>query len=183
MLVRPTALTGVLVVEPEVFGDERGFILESFNATRFAKHGLPTSFPQDNHSHSKAGVLRGLHFQRTRPQGKLVTVMRGRVFDVAVDVRRGSPTFGKWVSETLSEDAPQYFYIPPGFAHGFCVLSDVADVVYKCTEVYDASDDRGVLWNDPGLAIPWPIKEPTLSAKDRSYPRLTADRDDLPSFG
>jgi len=177
-----TSLPGVLLVEPRVFGDERGFFLESFNAERFGAHGLPTEFRQDNHSRSRGGVLRGLHYQLQRPQGKLVTAIRGEVFDVAVDIRRGSPHFGQWVGVTLSGDRPQYLWIPPGFAHGFCVLSDVADFVYKCTDVYVADDDRGVLWSDPAIGITWPLASPALSEKDTRYRTLDLSRSDLPEF-
>ena len=182
MKVIPTGLPGVLVIEPRVFHDSRGFFLESFNAERFAAHGLPTECPQDNHSRSFGRVVRGLHFQSRRPQGKLVSVVRGRVFDVAVDVRRGSPSFGAWFGTTLSDEAPRYLWIPPGFAHGFCVLSDVADFVYKCTDVYVADDDRGVLWNDPAIGIKWPVENPVISAKDERLAPLTADRTDLPAY-
>jgi dTDP-4-dehydrorhamnose 3,5-epimerase len=182
MKLIPTPLPGVVLVEPRVFGDERGFFYESFNAPRFAEHGLPTEWKQDNHSRSRGGVLRGLHYQLHRPQGKLVTCVRGEVFDVAVDIRRGSPTFGHWTSVVLSGDKPQYLWIPPGFAHGFCVLSDVADFVYKCTDVYQADDDRGVLWSDPAIGIDWPIAEPALSPKDMQYLPLDPTRPDLPDY-
>jgi len=180
--VSATSLPGVLIVEPQVFGDDRGFFLESFNSVRFAEHGLPTHFEQDNHSRSRQNVLRGLHYQLLKPQGKLVTVVRGEVFDVAVDIRRGSPTFGRWFGTVLREDEHRYVYIPPGFAHGFCVLSDSADFVYKCTSVYDTDDDRGVLWSDPEIGIEWPVTEPQLSSKDCLYLSLNAERDDLPSY-
>ena len=182
MKILETALPGVLVIEPRVFRDDRGFFLESFNADRFAQHALPTVFRQDNHSHSMKGVLRGLHYQLRRPQGKLVSVIRGRVFDVAVDIRRGSPTFGKWYGTVLTEEDPRYLWIPPGFAHGFCTLSDVADFVYKCTEVYVGEDDRGVLWSDPATGIQWPISNPVLSEKDQRMPTLSAMRTDLPEY-
>ncbi len=182
MNVTSTALPGVLIVKPTVFRDARGFFLESFNASRFAEHGLPSTFVQDNWSRSARGVLRGLHYQLCQPQGKLVTVTRGQIFDVSVDIRRGSPTFGRWVGVTLSEDRPQCVYIPPGFAHGFCTLSDIADVVYKCTELYAAHDDRGVLWSDPGIGIEWPLPNPILSAKDQSHAPLDEARADLPEY-
>ena len=177
-----TSLPGVLLVEPRVFGDERGFFYESYNVERFAAHGLPTEWKQDNHSRSRRGVLRGLHYQLRRPQGKLVTCTRGEVWDVAVDIRRGSPHFGRWVGVHLSGDRPQYLWIPPGFAHGFCVLSEVADFLYKCTDVYQADDDRGVLWSDPSLGIEWPVADPALSPKDTLYLTLDAARDDLPEY-
>ena len=182
MKVTETELPGVLVIEPRVFADDRGFFLESYNEERFAAAGLPTHFRQDNHSRSRRGVLRGLHYQLDRPQGKLVTCLRGEVFDVAVDIRRGSPTFGRWTSRVLNGDRPEYFWIPPGFAHGFCALSDVADFVYKCTDVFVAADDRGVLWNDPAIGIRWPLESPLLSPKDERYAPLDPDRPDLPLY-
>ena len=182
MKVHETPLPGVLLIEPRVFRDERGFFLESYNEVRFREHGLPTEFRQDNHSRSARNVLRGLHYQLDNPQGKLVTAVRGEIFDVAVDIRTGSPTFGKWFGARLHEDAPRYLWIPPGFAHGFCVLSDVADVVYKCTNVYHQSDDHGVLWSDPTIAIDWPVTDPIVSAKDHTYATLLAERGDLPAF-
>ena len=180
MRVLQTPIPGLLVVEPRVFGDERGFFLETFNAERFAEHGLPTTFVQDNHSRSARGVLRGLHYQRRNPQGKLVSVVRGEVWDVAVDIRDGSPTFGKWFGMSLSESRRQLLWIPPGFAHGFCVLSESADFLYKCTALYDAADDRGIRWDDPAIGIDWPIADPTLSAKDRALPTLAEAMDALP---
>ena len=182
MKVIETPLAGVLRIEPRVFEDSRGFFLESFNAERFAAAGLPDSFRQDNHSRSRRGVLRGLHYQLQRPQGKLVGVIRGEVFDVAVDVRTGSPTFGQWYGTTLHEDDPAFLWIPPGFAHGFCTLSDVADLVYKCTDVYVPSDDRGILWSDPTINVNWPVQRPLLSDKDQRLPPLTDPAADLPSF-
>ena len=182
MKVTETTLPGVVIVEPRVFRDARGFFLESFNAERFGAHGLPTEFRQDNHSRSVKGVLRGLHYQLRRPQGKLVSVVRGRVFDVAVDIRRRSPTFGKWLGAVLSEEEPRALWIPPGFAHGFCTLSDVADFVYKCTEVYVAEDDRGILWSDPSIGIEWPVSDPLLSDKDRSLPTLSSPEAELPDL-
>ena len=181
MKIEEAPLPGVLVIEPEVHADERGFFLESFNEARFAEHGLPTSFRQDNHSRSTKGVLRGLHYQRHRPQGKLVSVIRGAVFDVAVDVREGSRTFGEWHGVTLLGDKPCYLWIPPGFAHGLCVLSEVADVVYKCTQLYAPEDEAGILWNDPAIGIKWPISTPLLSSKDQSYAPFLLKRAGLPS--
>ncbi|GAC1683625.1 MAG: dTDP-4-dehydrorhamnose 3,5-epimerase [Gemmatimonadaceae bacterium] len=180
MKIVHTPLPGVLVIEPAIYRDARGFFLESFHDDRFAKHGLPVRFRQDNHSRSTRGVLRGLHYQIRHPQGKLVTAVSGEVFDVAVDVRRGSPTFGRWTGVTLSGDNPRYVWVPPGFAHGFCVLSDVADFVYKCTDVYTPGDEAGVLWNDPAVGIEWPIPHPILSDKDSTYAPLTPTRTDLP---
>jgi dTDP-4-dehydrorhamnose 3,5-epimerase len=180
--VTATTLPGVLVIEPRVFRDERGFFLELFNEGTFIKHGLPVGFRQDNHSRSARGVLRGLHFQAAYPQGKLVTVAHGRIFDVAVDIRVGSPAFGQWTGVMLDADEPRLVWIPPGFAHGFAVLSDSADVIYKCTEVYRLEDEHGVAWNDPGIAIEWPLESPVLSARDRSLPSLSATRGDLPDY-
>ena len=185
MKVNRTELPGVLVLEPKVFWDERGFIYEAFNANVFAAHdteGLPTSFVQDNHSRSTERVLRGLHYQLRRPQGKLVTCVRGTVFDVAVDIRVGSPTFGRWVGVTLNGDVPRYVWIPGGFAHGFCALSPVADVLYKCTALYAADDEHGVLWSDDTLDIPWPVSAPITSPRDQRYPKLDPSRTDLPRY-
>jgi dTDP-4-dehydrorhamnose 3,5-epimerase len=178
-----TDLPEVLVIEPRVFRDDRGFFVESFHDERFTQAGLPARFRQDNHSRSVRNVLRGLHYQLEHPQGKLVTCMQGVVFDVAVDVRVGSPTFGRWTGITLSGDEPRFVWIPAGFAHGFCALSDVADVTYKCTTVYQADDDRGVLWNDPAIGIQWPVSEPLLSPKDRRNAPLDRGRGDLPRYG
>ncbi|ABG06027.1 dTDP-4-dehydrorhamnose 3,5-epimerase [Rubrobacter xylanophilus DSM 9941] len=172
MRVLRTELPGVLVVEPQVFGDERGFFMESFNGRRYREAGLPERFVQDNLSLSRRGVLRGLHFQHPRGQGKLVSVLRGEVFDVAVDVRRGSPTFGRWVGLSLSEENRRQLYIPPGFAHGFVVLSEAALFFYKCTEYYAPECERTVLWSDPEIGIGWPVEEPVLSEKDRKAPAL-----------
>lgn len=173
MTVRETALPGVLVVEPRVFGDARGFFLERYHAERYAEAGIPAAFVQDNHSRSVRGTLRGLHFQRSHPQGKLVEAVRGRIWDVAVDVRPGSPTFGQWEGVTLTEDSHRQLWVPPGFAHGFCVLSAEADVLYKCTDVYRPDDEGGVRWDDPDLGIEWPLDAaPLLSAKDRALPLL-----------
>lgn len=173
MTVRETSLPGVLVVEPRVFGDARGFFVERYQAGRYAEAGIPATFVQDNHSRSTRGTLRGLHFQRCHPQGKLVEAIRGRIWDIAVDVRPGSPTFGQWEGVTLTEDSHRQLWVPPGFAHGFCVLSDEADVLYKCTDVYRPDDEGGVRWDDPDLGIEWPLDEaPLLSVKDRSLPSL-----------
>ena len=180
MRIEQTSLPGVLIVEPRIFSDDRGFFLEAFNEERFAQHGLPGHFCQDNHSRSYRGVLRGLHYQLHHPQGKLVTVIQGRVFDVAVDIRRGSSTFGQWHGVTLSGEQPRYLWIPPGFAHGFCALSEVADIVYKCTAPYMPGDEGGILWNDPVLGIDWPLTKPLLSPKDQHYMPLDSGRSDLP---
>jgi dTDP-4-dehydrorhamnose 3,5-epimerase len=180
--VRKTELPGVLLITPAVFRDDRGFFLESFNEAVFASVGIDVHFVQENHSRSAKGVLRGLHYQLHHPQGKLVRVVRGRIFDVAADIRRGSPTFGKWVGVTLDDQELSSLWIPPGFAHGFCALSDGADVAYKCTDFYAPSDERGVAWNDPLLGIDWPLENPIVSAKDQKYPPLRKDSADLPVF-
>lgn len=165
-----TGLPGVLLIEPDVFRDARGFFLETFHARKYREGGIPYDFVQDNHSRSQRGTLRGLHAQLRRPQGKLVRAVKGEIFDVAVDIRKGSPTFGKWVGATLSEENFRQLFIPPGFAHGFCVLSEIAEVEYKCTDFYDKADEIGVLWSSAG--IDWPVKEPLLSPKDAALPRL-----------
>lgn len=163
----PTELPEVVVVEPKVFGDSRGFFMEVFHAARFAEAGLPTEWKQDNISRSQKNVLRGLHFQLTQPQGKLVRCLRGAIYDVAVDVRRSSPTFGKWVGVELSEENRRALYVPVGFAHGFCVLSDLADVEYKCTDLYAPQHERSLIWNDPTVGVKWPLTgEAQLSQKD-----------------
>jgi dTDP-4-dehydrorhamnose 3,5-epimerase len=175
-----TGLTGVLIVERTSWEDERGFLVETFDAARYAAAGIAGPFVLDLHTRSKRGTLRGLHFQAPHPQGKLVEVVRGEVFDVAVDVRRSSPNFGRWVSVTLSELNHRQLWVPPGFAHGFCVVSDFADVLYKLDAPFVAASARHVAWNDRALAIPWPIVAPLLSAKDRDAPSLAEQRD-LPS--
>jgi dTDP-4-dehydrorhamnose 3,5-epimerase len=173
MKVIHTKLKGCVIIEPQVFGDERGFFLETFQAARYEQEaGIDLPFVQDNHSRSTRGVLRGLHFQKTKPQGKLVRVVSGEVYDVALDIRKGSPTFGEWEGVILSENNKKQFWVPPGFAHGFVVLSDTADFEYKCTDYYDPSDEGSILWSDPDLDIPWPIANPVLSAKDESAKRL-----------
>ena len=173
MNVVKTKLHDCVIIEPKVFGDERGFFLETFQSERYAElAGITLPFVQDNHSRSSKAVLRGLHYQKTKPQGKLVRVVRGEVYDVAVDIRQGSSTFGQWEGVILSEENKRQFWVPPGFAHGFLVLSDTDDFEYKCTEYYDASDEGSVLWNDPNLDIPWPIVTPILSDKDASADRL-----------
>ncbi|MDD2223589.1 MAG: dTDP-4-dehydrorhamnose 3,5-epimerase [Pseudomonas sp.] len=172
MQIKQTALPGVLIIQPKVFGDSRGFFLETFQAERYKSIGIEQSFVQDNHSRSQKGVLRGLHVQKTRPQGKLVSVSRGAVYDVAVDIDPNSATFGQFVGLELNDENHLQLWIPPGYAHGFCVLSDVADFQYKCTELYDPTDESGVIWNDVDINIPWPIKTPLLSAKDQLLPSL-----------
>ena len=173
MNVIKTKLQGCVVIEPTVFGDDRGFFLETFQAERYADlAGITSPFVQDNHSRSARGVLRGLHFQKNKPQGKLIRVVKGEVYDVAVDIRQGSPTFGQWEGIILSEENKTQLWVPPGFAHGFVVLSDTADFEYKCTDYYDPSDEGSILWNDPELNIPWPIDNPKLSEKDANAKKL-----------
>lgn len=166
MKVEQTHIPGVVVLTPDVYGDHRGFFMETFNARTFKDAGLPTEFVQDNHSRSAKGVLRGLHFQYPQWQGKLVRVLSGAIFDVAVDVRKDSPHFGQWIGVTLDSDTKQQLYVPPGFAHGFCVLSDIADVSYKCTTLYKPEDEISLRYDDPDVGIQWPIDNPALSEKD-----------------
>ena len=166
MQFTPTELPGVVLIEAKAFEDDRGYFMETFHRPKFAAAGIDVEFVQDNHSYSRHGVLRGLHYQILQPQGKLVRVVRGSVFDVSVDARRSSPTFGRWVGYELSDSNRRQLYIPPGFAHGFCVTSDVAEVVYKCTDVYLPKAERTVVWNDPAIGIRWPIANPVVSAKD-----------------
>jgi dTDP-4-dehydrorhamnose 3,5-epimerase len=173
MNVIETELPGVLIIEPKSFGDDRGFFLETFQDERYREQaGISLPFVQDNHSRSRRGVLRGLHLQREHAQGKLIRVARGQIFDVAADIDPASPTFGRWVGATLSDDKHRQMWVPPGYAHGFVVLSDVADVEYKCTEYYFPQSEIGVVWNDPDLAIAWPCEAPILSERDRRLPRL-----------
>ena len=167
-----TSLPGVILIEPIVFGDDRGFFMETYHVDKFRAGGIPDVFVQDNHSSSARGVLRGLHYQEPNPQGKLVRCTRGVLFDVAVDIRRGSPSFARWFGAELSADNRRMLWIPPGFAHGFCAISDMADLVYKCSALYDAAADRGIAWNDPEIGIRWPIESPLLSPKDAAAPRL-----------
>ena len=170
----PTAIPEVLLLEPKVFGDERGFFFESYNRRTLAELGVNADFVQDNHSRSTKGVLRGLHYQRHHPQGKLVRVIAGEVFDVAVDLRRSSPSYGQWVSSTLSAENKRMMWIPPGFAHGFLTLSESAEFLYKTTDYWHPDDERCLIWNDPDLAIAWPLAgEPQLAAKDRAGLKLT----------
>ena len=173
MKVIETKLKDCVIIEPKVFGDERGFFLETFQAERYAAQaGIILPFVQDNHSRSSRGVLRGLHFQIKKPQGKLVRVVKGKVYDVAVDIREGSTTFGQWEAVILSEENKIQFWVPPGVAHGFVVLSETADFEYKCTDYYDPSDEGSILWNDPDLNIPWLIDDPNLSDKDANAEKL-----------
>ena len=182
MKVLPTELPGVVIVEPVVHRDSRGFFLETYNERRYREAGIAATFVQDNHSRSAQGTVRGLHFQLRRMQGKLVRAVAGAMFDVAVDVRRGSPTFGRWVGAELSAENFRQIYIPPGFAHGFCVVSPVAQVEYKCTDVYDPASEVGIAWDDQALAIPWPVKAPVLSPRDSRHPTLAEVAHLLPAW-
>ena len=170
MKIQTTNLEGVLIIEPVVHGDDRGFFLESYHSDRYREAGITQIFVQDNHSRSKFGVLRGLHAQRSHPQGKLIRVVRGSVFDVAVDIDPNSNTFQQWVGIDLTEENKKQIWIPPGYAHGFVVTSDFADFEYKCTENYRPEDEYGVRWDDPSVAIPWPVERPLLSDKDLALP-------------
>ncbi len=179
MNVLETRLPGVLIIEPDVFGDARGFFMETWSRERYREARLPAGFVQDNLSRSARGVLRGLHFQNPHPQGKLISVLEGEVFDVAVDVRAGSPTFGEWVGEVLSSANRRQLYVPEGFAHGFVVIGDTALFSYKCTEYYHPETERSILWNDPEIGIEWPIGDPILSDKDSRAPRLAGIPGDM----
>jgi dTDP-4-dehydrorhamnose 3,5-epimerase len=180
--VVPTEIPGVLIVEPDVYRDTRGCFLETYHAGRYRDAGIAETFVQDNQSQSVSGTIRGLHLQNRRQQAKLIRVIEGEIYDVAVDVRRGSPTFARWVGATLSADDFRQVYIPRGFAHGFCVVSSVAQVEYKCTDFYDPASEIGIAWNDPVLAIPWPAREPILSDRDRRYGTLAEMMDSLPIY-
>ncbi|GAA0724061.1 dTDP-4-dehydrorhamnose 3,5-epimerase [Dokdonella soli] len=183
MKIVKTELPGCIVIEPAVHGDSRGFFYESFNAQRFAEAGLHLNFVQTNVSRSAQGVLRGLHYQWPNPQGKLVSVLEGEVYDVAVDIRVGSPTYGRWAAAILSAANKRHFWVPEGFAHGFAVLSESATFVYQCTALYDRAADAGIRWNDAALAVDWPIAAPSLSDKDQSAPFLAdVPREKLPTF-
>ena len=184
MKSKPASIEGLLIIEPTVFGDERGFFMEAYSRDRYAEMGLPREFVQDNVSLSAHGILRGLHLQHPNGQGKLCQVLEGEVFDVAVDVRVGSPTFGSWEGVRLSSENKRQLYVPPGFAHGFCVLSERALFSYKCTDFYSAATELGVAWNDPDIGIDWPIDTPRLSAKDAKNPPLKdIPQGKLPSYG
>ena len=174
MKVSKSPIDGLIIIEPKVFRDSRGLFYEVYSESRYKEHGVSARFVQDNHSVSEKGVLRGLHYQVNPGQDKLVRVVRGEVFDVAVDIRKGSSTYGKWWGLSLSEANNLQLYIPIGFAHGFCVLSDSAEVLYKCSDYYSPQNERGIIWNDPDLAIDWPIENPTLSEKDIEYPNFAA---------
>jgi len=179
-----TKLDGVVIIEPDVHRDPRGFFLETYHAGKYAEGGIEAPFVQDNHSRSTRGTLRGLHAQWRRPQGKLVRCLQGRIWDVAADMRRGSPTWAQWVGVELTDDNFRQIYVPPGFLHAFVVLSETAEVEYKCTDFYDPGGELGVLWNDPEIGIEWPLAEPLLSDKDRGAPRLSdVPADKLPDYG
>ncbi len=172
LTVIATALPGVLILEPTVHTDERGSFMETYHLRTYAQHGIAGTFVQDNHSYSRRSTLRGLHYQLRQPQGKLVYAVTGEIFDVAVDIRRGSPTFGRWVGTTLSAHNKRQIYVPHGFAHGFCVLSEEADVIYKCTDFYAPGDEYGILWSDHSIGVEWPIVRPILSEKDGRNPTV-----------
>ena len=172
LTVIETALPGVILLEPAVFADARGFFMETFHGRKYAEHGITGAFVQDNLSRSCRSTLRGLHYQLRQPQGKLVYAVTGEIFDVAVDIRRGSPSFGQWVGITLSAKNKRQIYVPEGFAHGFCVLSEEAHVIYKCTDFYAPDDEYGILWSDSHIGITWPVDAPLLSPKDNKNPRL-----------
>jgi dTDP-4-dehydrorhamnose 3,5-epimerase len=178
--VIPAEIPDVLLIEPDVHSDDRGFFLETFHAERYAAHGIPGPFVQDNHSRSVQGTIRGLHLQVGRPQAKLIRVILGEIFDVAVDVRRGSPTFGRWVGVRLTAESFRQYYIPQVFAHGFSVLSPVAEIEYKCTDLYHPDGQLGLAWNDPSLNIPWGVESPILSERDRLNPTLREAESRLP---
>ena len=182
MRVEQTSIPGVLIIEPDVHRDGRGYFVETYRADKYLRAGIADAFVQDNQSRSAGGILRGLHLQLKQPQGKLIRVIEGEIYDIAVDVRRGSATFGQWVAVTLSGENFRQCYIPPGFAHGFYVVTAVADVEYKCTDVYDPTGELGIAWNDPVLAIPWPNPAPILSARDQNHPTLAAVMDRLPKL-
>lgn len=182
MRFEPTALDGVIIVEPTVHRDSRGFFVETYHADRYREGGIAPAFIQDNHSRSVRGTLRGLHAQSRHPQGKLVRAVEGEIFDVAVDIRRGSPTFLHWVGVTLSADNFRQLFVPVGYAHGFCVTSEIAQVEYKCTDIYDPEHELRIAWDDPDIGIEWPIADPVLSAKDCTGVRARALADLLPEY-
>ena len=181
MIGRPLGLPGLALVEPDVFGDDRGFFIETYSRRRYREIGIDVDFVQDNHSRSRLDTLRGLHFQVGEGQAKLVRVARGRAWDVVVDIRRDSPTFGRWEAVELDDDSHHQLYVPPGFAHGFVALSETLDFVYKVGTYYDATTERGLAWDDPDIGIEWPIDRPILSDRDASNPRLSEALDDLPT--
>lgn len=180
--VTRSSLAGVLLIEPRVYADDRGFFLEIYHSGHFREAGIEEIFVQDNHSRSQRGVLRGLHYQEPNAQGKLVRCSRGAIFDVAVDIRVGSPQFGKWLGVELNEENQTMIWVPAGFAHGFCALTDDCDVIYKCTSVYDRASEQTIVWNDPDLGIEWPVRDPILSPKDAAAPRLK-EATVLPAYG
>jgi dTDP-4-dehydrorhamnose 3,5-epimerase len=182
MEFRETDLPGVVIIEPDVFSDARGFFSETYHRRKYSEGGITAEFVQDNHSKSSERTLRGLHAQLKNPQGKLVRVIEGEIWDVAVDIRRGSPTFGRWVGVSLSAENQRQIYVPPGFAHGFCVVSPTAEVEYKCTAFYDPSDEISILWNDPQIGIDWPVRDPMLSARDKNAASLSQHLEELPVF-
>jgi len=183
MEVIETDLPGLLIIEPKIFGDARGFFVETWNRERYERAGIPSGFVQDNLSLSRSGILRGLHYQKPNTQGKLVQVLLGEVYDVAVDIRIGSPTYGRWVGEILSAENKRQMYVPAGFAHGFCVTSDSALFSYKCTDIYNPQAEVSIIWNDPDIGIDWPVTNPELSLKDRDAPTLAKlPREKLPSY-
>ena len=176
-------LDGVIVIEPDVYRDERGFFVETYRADKYSQAGLCTKFVQDNQSRSVRGTIRALHAQRNAPQGKLVRAVSGAILDVVVDIRRFSPTFLKWISVELSAANFRQIYVPPGFAHGICIVSEFAEIAYKCTDYYDPADELRIIWNDPAIGIKWPVSTPILSAKDRDAQTLAAQMDQLPVYG
>ncbi len=176
----PTELGGLVLVEPEVHGDSRGFLVETYSADRWRELGIDVEFVQDNHSRSRAGILRGLHFQTSPGQAKLVRCTRGRIWDVAVDLRRDSPTYRRWEGYELDDERHRQLFVPVGFAHGFCVLSDVADVAYKLSSLYDPETEAGFAWNDPDVGVEWPVSDPEVSERDRNAPRLAELAPELP---
>lgn len=178
MKIAKTPIPDLLLIQPRVFSDERGFFLETFRRRGFEDQGIGLEFVQDNHSRSRKGVLRGLHFQKNYPQGKLIYVISGAIFDVALDIRRESPSFGRWHGAVLSDENHHQLWIPPGCAHGFCVISEQVDLVYKCTDYYHPEDEGGIIWNDPELKIKWPIANPIVSEKDSKNPTLRAIEED-----
>jgi len=172
MKITPTSLPGILIIGPHAFEDKRGFFMETYHQKRYEQSNIRCVFVQDNLSHSVHGILRGLHYQLQYPQAKLVQAINGAIFDVAVDIRQGSSTFGKWVGAYISDQNRHQIFVPEGFAHGFCVLSETADIIYKCTDFYAPDDEGGILWSDPNIGIDWPIIDPMLSDKDSQYPCL-----------
>ena len=172
MEIIPAALPDILIIKPDVYPDKRGYFMETYHSEKYSRQGIPAAFVQDNQAMSPRNVIRGLHYQIEYPQGKLIRVLSGEIFDVAVDIRKGSPTFGRWHGEYLTNANLHQMYVPVGFAHGYCVLSDTAEIFYKCTNLYHPEHDRGILWNDPDIGIEWPVTTPVLSEKDANQPCL-----------